>query len=129
MNMTKKMKFEKNEGWKLCTFYYIYMNNDIKMIKIIGTTDRGDTGKNYLSWLCTYCAKDCEMPLENFLLWDVYYQKNFLLESCKNIEMEMTPLDCYNQANEWIKGDGHGSYFKKLLDLTENISCGYYYGY
>ena len=55
--MMKKMKFEKKENWNLYTFYYIYMNNNTKMIRIIGMTDRGATGKNYLSWFCTYVER------------------------------------------------------------------------
>lgn len=129
MMMTKKMKFKKNDKWDLRTFYKIYMNNGIKMIRIIGFTNRGDAGKNYLSWFCIFCSEKCEMPLEDFLLWDVYYQEDYLLKKYNNTEIELSPLECYNQANKWIEGDGNGSYFKKLIDLTENTPCGYYYGY
>ena len=127
----KKMKFNKNDKtWDVCKFYQIYMKNDIKMIKIIGMTDRESKNKNYLSWLCIYCEDNCEMPLNEFLLWDVYYQLNSLMEYCENnIEIEVPPYKCYEQANEWVKGDGNGSCFKKLLDLTEYTTCGYYYGY
>lgn len=130
MNM-KKMMFDKNDKtWDVCKFYTIYTEDNIKMIKIIGMTDRKDNGKNYLSWMCTYCEDNCAMPLEQFLLWDVYYQLDFLMESCnKNIEVDMNPYKCYEQVNKWVKGDGNGSYFKKLLDLTKNTPCGYYYGY
>lgn len=130
MNMMKKMEFEKNNHvWNLCTFYLIYMQNDVKMIKFIGMTDRESKGKDYLSWICIYCDDLCEMLLEEFLLWDVYYQFNNLMQGCDNIEIEVEPYECYEQANKWVKGDGNGSYFKKLLDITENTPCGYYYGY
>ena len=69
------------------------------------------------------------MPLEEILLWDIYYQQNILFENSNNIEPEVTPDKCYTQVNEWVKGDGNGSLFKKLLDLTETTPCGYYYGY
>lgn len=129
--MMKKMMFNKNDkDWDVCKFYQIYMYDDIKMIKFIGMTDRESKGKNYLSWICTYCGESCEMPLENFLLWDVYYQLESLMNSCDgNIECEVEPYECYMQVNKWIKGEGDGSYFKKLLDLTEYTPCGYYYGY
>lgn len=127
--MMKKITFDKKDAWDVCVFYKIYIREDVKIIKIIGLTDRASQGKDYLSWLCTYCEENCEMPLTEFLLWDVYYQKHLLLESCDNVEKELEPYECYNQANEWLKGDGDGSYFQKLLDLTEDASCGYYYGY
>lgn len=127
--MMKKMNFDKKEKWDLYSFYCIYMENDIKMIKFIGVTDRGVTNKNYLSWLCVFCEENCKMPLEDFLLWDVYYQKDILFKNTNNIETEMPPLECYTQVNKWVKGDGDGSMFKKLLDLTESTLCGYYYGY
>ena len=127
--MMKKMSFDKKEKWDLHTFYRIYMEDNVKMIKFIGMTDRGDAGKNYLSWFCVFCDERCKMPLEEFLLWDVYYQKDTLFKNSNNIETEVSPLECYNQVNEWVKGDGNGSLFKKLFDLTENTLCGYYYGY
>lgn len=130
MNMMKKMQFDKKDkDWDVCKFYLIYMHNDIKMIKFIGFTDRQSQGKGYLSWICTYCEESCEMPLEDFLLWDVYYQFSSLMKSCENEDVELNPYECFNQANKWVKGDGSGSWFKKLFDLTENASCGYYYGY
>lgn len=130
MNTMKTMKFEKgNRMWDCCTFYRIYMKDNIKMIKFIGMTDRASNGKGYLLWLCTYCEDLCEMPLEDILLWDVYYQEEQLMRRCsKNYEIEMEPYDCYEQANKWVLGDGNGSYFKNLLKLTNDISCGYYYG-
>ena len=130
MHMTKTTRFDKkSKEWNLCKFYQIYMQNDIKMIRFIGMTDRVSSGKGYLSWICTYCSDDCEMPLEDFLLWDVYYQLNSLLETCDNKDVEVEPYECYAQANEWVKADGEGSCFKKLFDLTEYTPCGYYYGY
>jgi hypothetical protein len=125
------MKFDKeSKEWEICRFYKIYLDNDIKMIKIIGFTDRASMGKTYLSWICTYCEESCEMPLDKFLLWDVYYQLNFLMEKCtQNIEVEVEPYECYEQANKWVLADGNGSTFKKLLDLTKSTPCGYYYGY
>lgn len=127
----KKMKFEQNsKDWNLCTFYKIYMENDVKMIKIIGITDRESRGKNYLSWICTFCEEDCKITLEQLLLWDVYYQLDLLMSRCNNnIDVEVEPYECYEQANKWLIGDGSGSYFKKLIDLTENTPCDYYYGY
>lgn len=131
MNTMKKMKFDKkSKEWNLCTFYRIYMKDNIKIIKIIGITGRASRGKEYLSWFCTYLSDDCEMPLEDFLLWDVYYQLDHLLKKCyENYDIEMEPYECYEQANKWVIGDGNGSYFKKMLDLTEYTPCGYYYGY
>ena len=129
--MMKTTNFsKKDKTWDCCNFYKIYINNNIKMIKFIGITDRKSTGKDYLSWICTYCKDSCEMSLEDFLLWDVYYQLNVLIQRCDdNVESEVEPYECYRQANEWVKGDGEGSFFKKLLDLTEHTPCGYYYGY
>ena len=128
--MMKKTFFNKNENWDLKLFYTIYIENNIKIIKFIGETDRADTGKEYLSWICTYCDENCKMPLCDFLLWDVYYQRKCLFDSCnKNYDVELSPQECYNQANKWVKADGDGSLFKKLLDLTENTPCGYYFGY
>jgi hypothetical protein len=99
------------------------------MIKIIGAIDRQSTGKNYLSWICIYYGNDCEMPLEDFLLWDVYYQMEQLLKDKYIEEIEVEPYEGFSQANVWVKGDGDGSIFKRFLDITENIPCGYYYGY
>lgn len=128
MTMMKTMKFDKkSKDWNLCTFYRIYMKGNIKTIQFIGMTDKESRGKGYLSWICTYCEDSCEMPLEDFLLWDVFYQLNFLMKSCTNKDVELEPYDCYEQANEWVKGDGNGSYHKELTDLTEYTPCGYYY--
>ena len=73
MNMMKKMKFDTKDNWNLHTFYQIFLQDDVKMIRIIGALDRQSREKNYLSWICIYCKKDCVMPLEDFLLWDVYF--------------------------------------------------------
>ena len=128
MNMMKKICFDKQDKkWDCCKFYKIYIKNDIKTIRMIGMTDRCPMEKSYLSWICTYYDDNCEMPLEDFLLWDVYYQLDQLTE--KSYDVEMEPYDCFEQANAWVKGDGNGSTFKKLLDLTNDTFCGYYYGY
>lgn len=128
VSMMKKIQFDKKENWCLHTFYHIYMKDDIKMIRIIGQTDRMSTDKDYLSWICVYCNDECEIPLNDLLLWDVYYQLNSLLEDNVS-EIKVPPTICFNQSNEWLKGDGEGSYFLKLLKLTEDTPCGYYYGY
>lgn len=130
-NMKKIFKFDKRDNsWELCKFYKIYMKDEVKMIKFFGMTDRCDTGKNYLSWICVYCKDDCEMPIEDFLLWDSYYQLDHLMENCEdNYEVELEPYECFEQVNKWVLADGNGSYFKKILDLTECTPCGYYYGY
>ena len=129
--MKKMMSFEKrSKDWEVTKFYKIYLKDNIKTIKFIGMTDRKDTNKEYLSWIGVYCKEDCEVPVEEFLLWDVYYQFNLLMEKCKNnVEIELEPYECYEQANIWVKGDGNGSIFLRLVDITEDTPCGYYYGY
>lgn len=128
-NTMKKTQFEKKENWGEHTFYLIYIRDEIKMIKLIGALDRQSMDKSYLSWICIYCGDDCEMPLEDFLLWDVYYQKDHLLQNSHVEEVEVEPYECFDQANKWVRGDGNGSTFRRFLDITENIACGYYYGY
>lgn len=125
----KKMKFNKKEHWDTCKFYQIYMKDDVKMIKFIGITDRESQGKGYLAWICTTCF-NCEMYLEDFLEWDIYYQYTKLMERCRNyiVEGEHEPQDAFDKANYWVRAKGEGSYNKNLLDLTEDTPCGYYYG-
>ena len=129
-NMTKKIGYDKKEKWTSHTYYQIYMEDEVKMIKIIGSTNRGDAGKPYLSWFCKFCKDDCIARLDDFLEWDVYYQLNALYENSTKIkEIEVEPYECFAQANLWVKADGNGSEFKRFIDLTEDVPCGYYYGY
>ena len=127
--MTKKTIFEKKEKWVLHTFYQLYMQDNIKMIRLIGSTDRQPRSKNYLSWICIFYGSDCCMPLDEFLSWDVYYQMDNLIQNGTVREVEVEPEECFDQSNIWIKGDGTGSVLKNFLDLTENTACDYYYGY
>lgn len=131
MNTMKTMSFEKRDKkWSNYIFYQIYIDvNNIKKIKFIGSTDREPLNKPYLSWVCKYYDEFCEISLEEFLLWDVYYQLDLLEKKYENKIIEVEPWECYEQANKWVLGDGNGSYYKLLVDLTENIPCGYYYGY
>jgi len=128
--LMKKMKFDKKEDWCLYTFYQIYEKNEIKIIRLIGSTDRKSNNKNYLSWIITYYGDDCEMILKDFLLWDVYYQKEMMISDSTELEeKETSPEECFIQSNEWLKGNGNGSYFLKFLNITEDTPCGYYYGF
>lgn len=126
--MKKTMKFNvKSKDWDLCTFYKIYMDGNIKKIKFIGTTNCTASTVDGVYWICTYCDDSCEMPLEEFLMWDVLYQENLLFKRCDNKEIKVEPWECYEQANKWVKADGAGSTYKLIYDLTEYTSCGYYY--
>ena len=126
----KKTKFSKNDSWDATLFYQLYMKDGNKYIRFIGQTDRVATGRGYLSWLAIFFQEECEMLLEDFLEWDVYYQKSHLFERCEDTEeVELEPPECFAQANSWLLADGEGSEFKKLLDLKVDTPCGYYYGY
>lgn len=131
MNMMKMMNFDKKDkNWDCCNFYQIYMKDDVKTIKFIGITDRASQGKGYLSWICITCGDSCEMSLEDFLEWDVYYQFTKLMERTEedNIETDLPPQHAFIRANKWVLGDGNGSCFLNLLKITEDTPCGYYYG-
>ena len=126
----KTMNFNQNDSnWHICTFYIIFIKDDKKYIKIIGSIDRVPNGEKYLAWLCSYYTEKCQMPLEQFILFSNYYQMEILCYN--NIESEIitSPFCCFQQANEWVKADGKGSEFKKILDITKDTPCGYFYGY
>lgn len=126
----KKIKFQKNDDWDNQTFFQIYMKDGEKTIKFIGSTERAALhDKGYLSWLARFYY-GCELPLAQLLEWDIYYQLSKLLESDENfVEVELEPAECFEKANEWVKADGSGSKMIKILDLTMETPCGYYYGY